>query len=463
MPAPRRLRNELRELGRLAVPLICGQLAMVGTSVIDTVLAGRHSTETLAGVAIGAATWNLAFMVIAGTLLAISPSVAQLIGSGQRESIPSLLRQAFWLALTLGLLAAVAVWFSAPVLHWVGVAPAVIEQSELFLRGIAPGAPALALYFGLRGFSEGTGHTMPALIFGLAGLIVLLPLASWLIFGGYGMPSLGAYGCGLATAIVSWLQFGGLLLYVMRRSRFHWLQPLMKLEKPDLQAIGGLLVVGLPIAFALLMEGGMFIAVSWLMGRLGTLAVAAHQVAINVASIAFMLPLGLAMAVTVRVGQARGRGDRQGLRVAALAALILCLLCQAISFSAMVLAARPIAGWYAPGQTEVIALATQLIALAAVFQLSDGLQAVAAGALRGLKDTRVPMLLTALAYWGIGMPVAWWLGFEREMGPRGLWIGFIFGLSAAAVMLMTRAWLLLWRNPRVVGAPRQAGLEAEPS
>ena len=455
-PSRRRIRRELNELTRLALPLISGQLAMVGTSVIDTVLAGRHGTDTLAGVAIGAATWNLAFMAIAGTLLAISPSVAQLIGGGQRETIPALLRQAFWLALSMGLIAAFAVWHAAPVLNLVGVQPGVIAQAQQFLHGIAPGAPALALYYGLRGFSEGTGHTLPALIFGLIGLVLLLPLASWLIFGGYGMPSLGAYGCGLATAVVAWIQFGGLLIYVLKRPRFHWLRPLLKLEGPDLKAIGGLLQIGLPIAFALLMEGGMFIAVSWLMGRLGTLPVAAHQVAISVASIAFMLPLGLAMAVTVRVGQARGRGDRQGLRVAGLAALLLCLICQALSFTVMVLAARPIAGWYAPGQPEVIALATQLIALAAIFQLSDGLQAVAAGALRGVKDTRVPMLLTALAYWVIGMPIAWWLGFEQGMGPRGLWIGFIFALSAAALMLLTRAWRLLWSRPQVLGKQRGA-------
>ena len=453
---PSRLRKELAELTRLAVPLIGGQLAMIGTSVIDTVLAGRHGTETLAGVAIGASAWTLGFMVIAGVLLAVSPSVAQLIGSGKREQIPALLRQAFWLAISMGIAAGIAVWHAAPLLSLAGVDPVVVTQAELFLHGIAPGAPALALYFGLRGFCEGTGHTMPALIFGLLGLVLLLPLASWLIFGGYGLQSQGAFGCGLATAIVTWLQFFALLIYVQRRPRFHWLQPLLRLERPNYQAIAGLLAIGLPIAFALMMEGGMFIAVTWLMGRLGTLSVAAHQVAINVSSIAFMLPLGLAMAVTVRVGQARGRGDPQGLRVAAQAALILCLLCQGLSFTVMVLAAAPIASWYAPGQLEVIALATQLIALAAVFQLSDGLQAVAAGALRGLKDTRVPMLLTALAYWGIGMPVAWWLGFELEMGPRGLWIGFIFGLSAAAVMLITRAWRLLWVNPQVLSVPPAA-------
>jgi MATE family multidrug resistance protein len=438
---------ELRALIRLALPLIFGQLAMIGMTVIDTVLAGRHGQATLAGVAIGAATWTLASMIIYGTLLAVAPSVAQLVGAGRRAEAPSVLQQGLWLALLLGTAAAVGVWHSAPVLHWIGVELAVILSATEFLHGIAWGGPALACYFALRGFCEGSGDTWPALLLGILGLIVLLPLSAWFIFGGYGLPELGAYGCGLATAIVLWLQCLAMLIYLRLRPRYRWLRGQLGWTGPDVQRIAVLARLGFPIAFAMMMEGGLFIAVSWLMGRLGTVTVAAHQIAINIASIAFMLPLGLAMAVTVRVGHARGRGDAIGLRRAGQAALLLCLACQALTCGTMFLGAATIAGWYAPGQTEVIALATGLISLAALFQLSDGLQAVAAGALRGLKDTRVPMLYTAFAYWAVGFPVAWWLGFERGWGPQGLWYGFIAGLSVAALLLLTRARRLLWRAP----------------
>lgn len=444
-PASHGLAAELAALARLALPLILGQLAMIGMTVIDTVLAGRHGQSTLAGVAIGAATWTLASMIIYGTLLAVAPTVAQLVGAGRREQAPAVLMQGIWLALGLGIVAAIGVWHSAPVLHWIGVELAVIDKAIEYLHGIAWGAPALACYFALRGFCEGSGDTWPALLLGVLGLIVNLPLSAWLIFGGYGLPEMGPFGCGLATAIVLCLQAFGMMLYMRLRPRHHWLRAHIRWTGPQLSQLVALVRLGSPIAFAMMMEGGLFIAVSWLMGRLGTVTVAAHQIAINIASIAFMLPLGLAMAVTVRVGQARGRGDAAGLRRAGRAALLLCLACQALTCSGMVLGAATIANWYAPGQTEVIGLATGLIGLAAIFQLSDGLQAVAAGALRGLKDTRVPMLYTAFAYWGVGFPVAWWLGFERGWGPQGLWYGFIAGLSVAACLLLLRANRLLWR------------------
>jgi MATE family multidrug resistance protein len=447
LPASQSLGEEVTALARLALPLILGQLAMIGMTVIDTVLAGRHGQATLAGVAIGAATWTLATMIVYGTLLSIAPSVAQLIGAGRRSDAPAVLVQGLWLAAALGILAAIGVWHSAPVLHWIGVEIAVIHSATDFLHGIAWGGPALACYFSLRGYCEGTGDTWPALLLGVAGLVVLLPLSAWFIFGGYGLAGMGAFGCGLATAVVLWLQALGMFLYLRYRPRHRWLRGAVRWTGPRPAQILTLVRLGFPIAFAMMMEGGLFISVSWLMGRLGTITVAAHQIAINIASIAFMLPLGLAMAVTVRVGQARGRGDAAGLRRAGQAALLLCLLCQGLTCSAMVLGAARIAGWYAPGQTEVILLATGLIGLAALFQLSDGLQAVAAGALRGLKDTRVPMLYTAFAYWGVGFPVAWWLGFERGWGPQGLWYGFIAGLSVAACLLLGRARRLLWQAP----------------
>lgn len=451
-PAPTNhgLPAEVLALGKLALPLISGQLTMIGMTVIDTVLAGRHGQDTLAGVAIGAATWTLATMLIYGIMMAVPPSVAQLAGAGRREDTPKVLLQGIWLAAVLGLVAAAAVWQAGPLLAWIGVASEVIVQAEDFLWGIGWGAPALACYCALRGFCEGQGDTWPALLLGLFGMCLLLPLSAWLIFGGYGMPSLGAYGCGLATALVLWAQLLAMLLYLRLRPRHRWLRGQWPWGLPRLAPIAALLRLGSPIAFTLLMEGGLFISVSWLMGRLGTVTVAAHQIAINVASIAFMVPLGLAMAVTVRVGQAAGRRDGMGLRRAGQAALLLCLACQALSCTAMVLGARQLASWYAPGQEAVIALASSLLMLAAVFQLADGLQAVAAGALRGLKDTRMPMLLTALAYWVVGFPVAWWLGFELGWGPQGLWGGFLAGLSVAAVLLVSRAGWLLWHPPGLV-------------
>jgi MATE family multidrug resistance protein len=201
--------------------------------------------------------------------------------------------------------------------------------------------------------------------------------------------------------------------------------------------LGELLRLGVPMGVSLLMEAGLFIVGALLVGTLGARVIASHQIAINVASVAFMLPLGITMATTVRVGRAVGRGDADGARHAGFAGMLAALGTQTLSCAAMTLLPRRIAGWYTD-DAAVAELAAQLLLLAAVFQFSDGIQATANGALRGLKDTAVPMLITSFAYWGVGMPVGWSLTFPAGLGVAGMWVGFIAGLSTAAVLLLLR-------------------------
>jgi MATE family multidrug resistance protein len=195
------------------------------------------------------------------------------------------------------------------------------------------------------------------------------------------------------------------------------------------------------MGITLFMEASLFVAVALAIGTLGTDVIASHQVALNVASVAFMVPLGLAMATTVRVGHAVGRGDGTGVRDAGRVGMGLTLLAQGVSAALMLSIPRHIAALYTD-DAAVIALAAQLLVLAGLFQLSDGVQVAANGALRGLKDTRIPMLITSFAYWGVGMPVGWWLAFPRGLGARGMWMGLIAGLSVAAVLLSRRFWRL---------------------
>jgi MATE family, multidrug efflux pump len=205
------------------------------------------------------------------------------------------------------------------------------------------------------------------------------------------------------------------------------------------------------MGISLFMESSLFVAVALAIGTLGTDIVASHQIAINVATLTFMVPLGIAMATTVRVGHAVGRGDRQGVRDAGLVGLGLTLAAQGFSACLMLSVPQHIAGLYTEDAT-VIALAAELLILAGLFQFSDGLQVAASGALRGLKDTRVPMLITTFAYWGVGMPVGWWLAFRAGLGARGMWMGLIAGLSMAAVLLTTRFWRLARATPAAVSA-----------
>ena len=437
-PNRRRIVPELAATLRLAGPLIAGQLFAIGMNVVDAMLAGHLGAHVLGAVAVGTSVWTFPLMAIMGVMMALPPSVAQLDGAGRRERIVPLFRQALWLALALGVVLQLAVFWLGPLLvAAMGIAPRLVPDVAAFLRAISFGAPALALTMACRGFSEGLSMTRPTMLAGLAGLLLLGPLGYALMYGAFGLHGLGALGSGLATAIVCWVQALGFVAYVWRSRRYRHLPWHDGALWPDLAAIGGLLRIGLPMAVTVLMEASLFGASGLVIGRLGTDAVASHQVALNLATVAFMMPLGLAMATTIRVGNAVGRADAVGVRRAGLIGVSLTLATQCVSGSAMLLLPGMLASLYT-NDPAVLAGAVALLQLAGIFQFSDGIQVVSNGALRGLKDTRVPMFITGFAYWGIGMPVGWWLAFPRGLGARGVWMGLIAGLTMAAALLFWR-------------------------
>ncbi len=446
-----RLLVEMRSTTSLALPLVLGQLSSVAMNVVDTLIAGHHSALALAGVAVGSAVWSLVLLILIGVLMAVPPSVSQLNGAGQRAAIGALFRQSLWLAAAMGGLLFLFVRGSGPLLAAMQIDPQVRPVASEFLAGISWGAPALALYFAFRYVSEGVSLTRPTMVFGLLGLAVLIPLGFLLMHGGIGLPSLGPYGLGLATSLVLWLQALGLLAWLVGSSNYVDLGLFERFDWPQWAPIRDLLRLGLPMGVAIFMEGSLFVATALIIGGLGVVAVAAHQVAINIASACFMVPLGVAMATTVRVGFAAGAADASGVRWAAGGGYALTALTQLFSAGALLAFAPQIAGLYS-NDTAVVGLATQLMYLAAIFQLSDGLQAASGGALRGLKDTRVPMVITVLSYWGIGMPLGWSLGIYLGYGAPGMWIGLIGGLSAAAVLLTWRFLRLARGGDRQVAA-----------
>ncbi len=441
VPANRaRIAGELSATARLALPLVFAQLSAVGMNVIDTVLAGHLDAVTLGAVAVGTSVWTLTIVAAIGVMMAVPPSVAQLVGGGRREAIAPLFRQTLWLALLLGVVLGIVVAVLGPLLFGaIGVAEEIVPDARRFLHAIAFGAPGLALFFALRGLCEGLGLTRPSLYFSFLGLVLLGPIGYVLMYGRFGVPPLRALGSGIATACVLWIQALAMLGYVLGRRHFRDLGLLARFDRPDWRAIRGLLRLGVPMGVTVFMEASLFIAVALALATLGTDVIASHQIAVNVASVAFMVPLGIAMATTIRVGHAAGGGDAAGVRRAGLAGFGLVLGTQALSAGVMIGMPGQVALWYTR-DPAVIALAAQLLVLAGLFQFSDGIQVAANGALRGLKDTRVPMFLTTLAYWGIGMPVGWWLAFRGGFGARGMWIGLIAGLSVAALLLSLRFW-----------------------
>jgi MATE family multidrug resistance protein len=432
-----RARREIGATVRLALPMIFAQLSAMAPNVVDAVLAGHQGAHTQASVVTGVNIWVLALVFGLGTMMSVPPTVAQLDGAGRRGEVGAIFHQALYIAWVLGALMTVPVWHASPLMALFGVVESMRADVTAFLHAICFAAPALTTYFALRGLSEGLSMPRPSMYFSFGGLLILAPLGYVLMYGKLGFPVMGARGSGIATAIVLWLETIGFAIYVFNHRNYRDLNLRQRMAKPDLKKIGQLLNIGLPMAVTLLMEAGMFVAVALMIGRLGETVTASHHVALNVASVAFMIPLGLSMAITVRVGNAAGRRDIKGVRYAGMSGIALVLVTQFVSSGTMLLLPGPIASLYT-NDPAVIAMASQLLILAGFFQFSDGIQVASNGALRGLKDTRVPMGITMFAYWGVGVPVGWWLAFPRDMGARGMWMGLIAGLSMAAILLFLR-------------------------
>ncbi|MGE6792882.1 MATE family efflux transporter [Pseudomonas guineae] len=436
-----RTRTELCSLLKLATPIIIAQLANTAMGFVDTVMAGRVSPQDLAAVALGNSIWIPVFLLMTGILLATTPKVAQRFGSGAHTEIGPLVRQALWLALGVGIAAAVMLWNTEIVLSLMNVDPALIEPAMGYLRAVACGFPAVALYHVLRCFSDGLGHTRPSMVIGLCGLALNIPLNYIFIYGKLGLPAMGGVGCGWATGLVMVFMFLSMLWWVKWAPFYQPSKIFSHFEKPQWPVLKRLLSVGLPIGIAVFAESSIFAVIALLIGGLGATVVAGHQIALNFSSMVFMIPYSLGMAATVRVGQALGRGEPREARFAAGVSMAAALAYACLSASLMLLLREEIAQIYTPDKT-VIAVATTLLVYSALFQFSDAIQVTAAGALRGYQDTRVTMILTLFAYWGIGLPVGYALGLTNWLGepsgPSGLWQGLIVGLTCAGGMLAVR-------------------------
>ncbi|MDE2071012.1 MAG: MATE family efflux transporter [Gammaproteobacteria bacterium] len=439
------LRAEALATLSLAGPLIVHNLALVGMALTDTIMSGLLGAPTLAAVAVGANVWAPVFLFALGVLMAQSPTTAHLYGAGKSRDIGHYARQMLWLSQVLGWGGFFLLRNLAPFMRAIHIEPAIIPNATAYLDALAWGLPGLCLYQTLRFTSEGIGHTRPMLAIALGALAVNAVLDYVLMYGKLELPALGAAGCGYATAITQWLMFFALLIYVRRRALYRPLEIFARFEWPQWAAQRELLWLGVPIAIGIFMESSLFAGVGLMMGTLGTDIVAAHQIALNYASFVFMVPMSIALAISVRVGQALGRGDTHGARLAGFAGIGLCLCFEVLSALSMLLLPHYIVEIYTH-DANVARIAVSLLYIGAIFQLSDGLQTSAAGALRGYKDTRVPMLITIVAYWLVGFPLAWAFGIPLHLGPQMIWAGFIAGLSVAAMLLLAR-YLRLSRAP----------------
>lgn len=434
-----RFSTEAAALAQLTWPLVIINLSHLGMRFTDTVFAGRLSATDLAAVSVGGDLWVPVILFIMGILMAVSPTISHEYGAGQTTGIGSTVRQAMWLAVVVAIPGWVLLAHGDVFMRIIGVDAAVIPRAAGYLDAIAWGIPAIAMFNVLRFTSEAVSHTKPLLLVAGVGLLLNV-FADWvLMYGKLGFPALGAIGTGYASAIVQWAMFLVLLWYMLGAKLFRSFEIFDCFEWPRWQPSRDLIRLGFPIAVAIFMEGSLFSAVGLLMAKLGTTVVAGHQIAVNWAALMFMVPMGIAGGITVRVGQALGRNNPEQARFSGITGIVLCVGIMALSAFVMIVFRDHIVALYTR-DPAVTAMALGLLWVAAAFQLFDGLQVAAAGVLRGYKDMRVPMYMTLVAYWFIGFPVAWLGGIVLGFGPLVIWAGLIAGLLAAGIMLTTRFW-----------------------
>ncbi|MCH7897990.1 MAG: MATE family efflux transporter [Proteobacteria bacterium] len=431
-------RNETGRLFKLAGPLIVNNLSIAGMQFADAVMAGRLGVETLAAVAIGGSLWFFAFTIGLGLLMAIAPIAARHYGAGDAHLIGRYTRQGIYLGIAL----AIPVIFAAqylvgPLLVFIPIDPGFREMTIGYTQAITLGAPGMFVFLALRFTTEGIGVTKPIMYISFFAIVCNVFLNWVLIFGNLGAPELGAVGCGIASAITMWLIAIIMVVYMVSAKRYKSMEIFSRLAPPRLKVLREIFSLGLPIAVTITAEAGLFNAVSIMMGTLGAAITAAHQIAINFASTMFMIPLALSSAITVRVGHELGAGQLKRARYAGGFGIFACGAFMACSAIFLIVFSDSIVTMYTNNEL-VKDIAISLLLMAALFQVGDGVQIGAAGALRGYKDTRVPMIINTFSYWVLAFPLAYLAAVTFKLPPNYIWGGFVIGLGVAAILLTWR-------------------------
>jgi MATE family multidrug resistance protein len=431
---------------KIGLPVIIAQLLQMSMNFVDTVMAGNLSAQDLAAVAVGGAVFMPLMMLAAGILMALTPIVAQLIGGRNFEEVGTNVRQGLWLSLML----AIPIFFTIRnlefVMHFLDVTPSIIPLAQGYLDAISWGIFGVSGYMALRFFNEGMSVTRPAMYFAGLGVVVNILANYVLMYGKLGFPELGAVGCGYASAIVGYVMLLGMLLFTIKHPPYQRFHIFSSIRMPEWSYLKEILQVGIPIGLSSTMEVSMFALVSLLMGSISTIAVAGHQVAINFSAMTFMVPFGLSTAITTRVGNAIGKGNMPEARMRGYVGIVLATFFMSLTAIVMYLFPDLITEMYTQ-DANVQEIAIGLLYMAAIFQISDGLQVSGYGALRGLKDTTIPMVVNFIAYWLVGLPLGYYLGIMRGVGPQGLWMGLIAGLTIAAILHNIRFYMLTKSSP----------------
>lgn len=437
---------EARATITLAWPLILTNVAQTAMTTTDVLLMGRLGSEALAAGALGANLYFATMMFGLGLTTATAPMIARELGRKGHSvrDVRRTVRQGLWAAVVIVVPIWIVLWHAEEILLAMGQRPDLAAQAGHYMHALQWSVLPFYFYLVLRSFISALQRPQWGLVIGVGGVVVNA-LAAWgLIFGNFGLPRLGLFGAGVATTLADTLMFVVLAIVVYADRKFRRYHLLGRFWRADWSRFVELWRLGMPIAATLVFEVAVFNASTFLMGLIGEASIAAHSIALQIASLSFMVPLGLSQAATVRVGLAFGAQDADGIRRAGWTALAMGTAFMAMAALVMVTLPRTLISAFldldVPANAPVINLAVSFLALAALFQLADGAQAVTAGMLRGLHDTRMPMIYAALGYWGIGLVVGVVLAFVAKLNGVGIWIGLAAGLVTVAILLLTR-WL----------------------
>jgi multidrug resistance protein, MATE family len=435
--------HEIRGLLLLAGPIVVNQLGQIGMSTADTIMVGPLGAVPLAAVGLGSALQHFGLLLATGVVMGMAPLVSQAFGAADIAACRRTFVQGCWAALLLSVPVGLSLLVGREVSLALGQDAAVAEVTGEYMRALVPGiAPAL-LFVAARQYLEGMGRATAPSVVTFIGLAVNVAANRVLIYGVDGwVAPMGAVGAGWASTLVRW----AMLLCIAAFLLLHRALPSLKVSlRPVRTEIARILRVGGPVGVQFGLEVGLFSFAAVMMGWLGAVELAAHQVTINIAATTFMVALGASLAGSIRVGQHIGGLRPRAMRRAVLGTYLVTTIFMLACALLFIGVPRALIGLYTP-DADIIALGSRLLVVAAAFQLFDGAQVAGMAVLRGAGDTRWPMVIAALGYWGVGLPIAWALAFRAGMGPVGVWIGLSCGLAAVALMLVVRVRRVLWQR-----------------
>ena len=436
---------EFKQLIKIGIPIFGSQMSYMLMGATDTLVAGRASSADLAGLAVGNAFSTTLWMFVSGVIFSVTPIVAQLYGAKKYTEIGKKVREILWIALFLGLSICLILMNMGLFLNLLPIEEGITSISTEYLKAVSVGYAFITIFTCLRCYSEGMTLAKPVFYIAFGGMLLNIPLDLMFVYGWFGAPKLGGVGCGYATTIVSFIMMIALILYIYISKYYKKTELFSGYSPPSSETTKEVFKLGFPIGFGIFIELSMFSGAAIILGILGETVVASHSIAINIASLFFMVPLSIGLASATRVGNLIGEQNPRQAKVASYTTIYMCILGALINSLIIIVFRTSLVGIYTT-DLLVLDLAVSLLIFAAIFQIPDGIQMGALGGLRGYKDTFIPMILLFISYWIFAMPIGYFLtntGFNNPLGAAGMWYGMIIGLSIFSFLSIGRLnWII---------------------